>query len=365
MARRSLPPNLYERRGYYSWRHPGTREEFGLGRDRASAVAQSVEMNVHLAKLTHKPRLIDRVTGSADRSVGKWAEKYADALAKQDFAANTRRHYASLNRRMVGVLGGDTPLASVTALQVSEALEKVGVVEGKARLAQALRHFMRDSFREAAVQGWRDDNPVRDTKLAVKVEVKRARLSLEVFQRVYSVAHPWLKNAMALALVTGQRREDVSLAQFAAFHDGGWWCVQQSKKSKRAHRIFIPLELRLDAFGMSLADVLSQCRRTGAVSRYLVHQTEPYGNSAVGSRIWVDTITRRFSEALATLGLDWGDKTPPTFHELRSLSKRLYDAQGGVNTLDLLGHEDEETGEIYSDTRAESDWVRILDTRAR
>jgi integrase len=360
MARRDLPPNTYCRKGYYTWRNPQTREEFGLGRNKATAIPQAVEANIHIAKLTNKPRLIDRLTGSAERSVGAWALKYAEAHAKQDFAENTRRSYASLNRRLVTMLGEKTALKSVTALQVSEMLEAVQA-EGKARLAQALRNYARDWCREAIVQGWIDDNPVRDTKLSTTVEVKRTRLSLEVLMQVYERSRfPWLKNAIALALVTAQRREDIVAAQFSAFRDGGWWCVQESEKATHPHRLFIPLELRLDVFGMSLGDVLSQCRRTGAVSRYLVHQTRPRGNSPVGAQIWLDTLSRRFSETLAELGIDWGDRTPPTFHEIRSLSERLYAAQGGVNTQHLLGHNDASTTALYHDTRG-TEWVHILD----
>jgi hypothetical protein len=35
---RKLPANLYCRNGYYSWRHPVTRRESGIGRNRAAAV---------------------------------------------------------------------------------------------------------------------------------------------------------------------------------------------------------------------------------------------------------------------------------------------------------------------------------------
>lgn len=360
-ARRGWPPNLYERKGYFTWRHPKTREEFGLGSDKAYAINQAVAANLHL---TRQPRatLVERITGDSDRSVAAWAKRYAELLAKVERAENTRRAYASMNRRIVELLGADTTVQSVTALEVAAALERVGVTEGKARSAQALRHFMRDWFREAGVQGWCKENPVRDTKLAVKVEVRRARLSLETFRAVYARALPWLQNAMALALVGAQRREDVASARFADFHDGGWWLIQRSEKSANPHRIFIPLDLRLDAFGMSLQDVLSQCRRTGAVSRFLVHQTEPRGNSPVGSQIWIDTISRRFTDVLNTLGLDWGEKTAPTFHEIRSLSERLYAAQGGVATQHLLGHNDPETTALYHQGRGMT-WTHALDGR--
>jgi hypothetical protein len=362
-AKRGWPDNLYERKGYYTWRDPRTREEHGIGNDRLQAFQEAIEMNLHLAGLTHKVRLIDRVTGSADRSVEAWAKKYAEALAKVELADNTRKAYASMNRRLVAMLGASTTVASVTALRVSEVLEQVGVTEGKARAAQALRHFMRDWFREAVVQGWRDDNPVRDTKIIAKVEVKRARLSFEVFMAVYErVRQEWLRNAMALALVSAQRREDIAAAEFPDFRDGGWWLEQLSEKATTPHRIFIPLELRLNVFGMSLAEAVAQCRRTGVLSRYLVHQTERRGNSPVGSPIWIDTISRRFTDVIETLGLDWGKKTPPTFHEIRSLSERLYADQGGVATQHLLGHEEPETTAVYHDSRG-SEWTHALDGR--
>lgn len=367
MGRRDLPPNTYCRRGYYTWRNPNTREEFGLGRDKHRACIEAMEANVRIANLDRRPRLIDRISGDADRSVAAWGKKYSEALSKQPLADNTRRTYASHGRRVVALLGASTAVRSVTAMQVSEALERVAVVEGKARLAQAVRHFMRDWFREAVVQGWRDDNPVRDTKLSVKVEVKRARLAYDVFIGIYErTACTWLRNAMALALVSAQRREDIAMAQFSAFHNGGWWLIQRSEKATTPHRIFIPLELRLDVFGMSLADVVAQCRRTGCVSRYLVHQTEPRGNSPVGSRMWLDTISKRFSDEVELITIeheiDWGEKTPPTFHEIRSLSERLYADQGGVVTQHLLGHNDAETTAVYHDSRG-SEWVHALDGR--
>lgn len=360
-AKGNWPTNLYERGGYFSWRHPTTREEFGLGRDQKKAFDQAIEANHKIEGFKDEaPRLIHRITGEADRSVGKWNEKYQGMLAKQDYAAVTLKTYKSLGKRMVTMLKPETPMSTVTALKISEALDIIAVTEGKARLAQSVRGFMRDSFREAKVQGWFvGDNPVMDTKLSVKVEVKRARLSFEVFMQVYRATElDWLRNAMALALVSGQRREDIALAQFKAFHDGGWWCVQESEKGANQHRIFIPNELKLEVFGMSLGDVISQCRRTGVVSKHLIHQTVKRGNSPIGRHIWIDTLSHRFAEAVAGLGIDWAPKTAPSFHEIRSLSERLYAAQGGVDTQELLGHNDAATTALYHDGRG-SEWVRI------
>lgn len=353
-------PNLYERGGYYSWRNPHTREEFGLGRDKAAAIAQAIEANVHVAGLQGKPRLIDRVTGNADRSVGKWNEFYQGMLAKADFAAVTLKGYKSLGGRMVRMLGAENPLQGVDALRIAGILDTVAVGEGKARTAQALRNFMRDSFREARVQGWYTaENPVLDTKLPISVEVNRARFTWETFQVVYRhLKLEWLRNAVDLALVSGQRREDIAVARFKDFREGSWWLEQQSEKSETRHRIVIPFELRLAVFGKTLGDVVGQCRRTGVLSKHLIHQTVARGNSPVGSAIWMDTISRRFGEAVRASGLSWAPQEPPSFHELRSLAERLYAAQKGINTQELLGHNNPETTALYHDSRG-ADWVQI------
>lgn len=351
--RRDWPANLYEREGYFSWRDPRTREETGLGRiSRTEAFAQAIEANLYVAKLLNKPRLIDQLTGEADRSIGAWLEKYETILDARDppLAANTRKSYRSLSKRTRETWDPKLPVRTLNALMVSEQLEKLAAMP---RLAQAWRSFLRDSFREAIVRGWLDENPVRGIKGAV-VTVKRARLEFDVLQRAYdSCTVPWLRNAIALALVGAQRREDIVLAKVKDFRERAWWIDQ----GKTGSRIVIPFDLRLNVFGMSLGEVYQQCRATGVLSPYLIHQTGRYGNSEPGARIFKDTLSKRFSELVARLEIDWGDKSPPTFHEIRSLSERLYGAQGGVNTQELLGHKDPRSTQLYHDARGA--WVRL------
>lgn len=359
LPKRQLPPNLYERRGYYSWRDPRTREEYGLGRHRGPAIAQAVEANLRITSLLHRPRLIDRLGGSGRHTVRSWAGHYGSYLDHRELSAATRRQYASFNRRIVAMLGEQTLVKAVTALQVSEGLAAI-VAEGKERTALCFRRFARDWFREAIVQGWCDENPVRDTKIAVRVKVKRARLLLPVFMQVYEAeTAQWARDAYALALVSAQRLEDIAEAKFADFKHGGWCLRQASEKSAERHQVFIPNELRLDAFGMSLADVVKQCRGFG---QYLIRHRETRGDTRAGAKVWKATISRRFTATLASLGLDFGDKRPPTFHEIRSLSERLYADQGGVATQHLLGHTDAATTALYHDSRG-SEWVHALDGR--
>ncbi|WP_343056387.1 tyrosine-type recombinase/integrase [Paraburkholderia ultramafica] len=108
-------------------------------------------------------------------------------------------------------------------------------------------------------------------------------------------------------------------------------------RTKTGIRIAIPVELRMDAVGMSLADVIARCKATDVVSKYLIHHVRASVNSPKGSPIKLDTITASFSEARDMAGITGDDA--PTFHEIRSLSKRLHMKQGGVDIKTLLGHD--------------------------
>lgn len=349
--KRDFPDNLYESGGFYRWRHPVTRREFGLGSDRASAFKEARRANLHLAMEQPTPSLVDRISGKAD-TWGDWMDAFEKLLAKRALAENTRRTYRSLCKKARGLAEEDAPFASVTTKVIAAAL---GTLEddGKARQAQQLRSFLKDMFNDAIAEGLTKENPAIVTR-SIAVEVKRARLQFDAFMAVYEAEKVlWARNCYALALVSGQDRESCSNALFRDIRDGAWW----NERGKTGARIVLPLELRLDCVGLSLADVVKQCRTTGVVSPHLIHQTHNYGNSPVGSQIWVDTITRHFTDTLATLGLSWGDKDPPTFHEIRSLSERLYDAQGNVKTQELLGHKDAKTTALYHDARGE--WVRV------
>ena len=113
----------------------------------------------------------------------------------------------------------------------------------------------------------------------------------------------------------------------------------------------IPLALRLDALGWTLEEVLR--RRDSVVSRWVVHHVSPWGNAPAGSQVFPDRISKAFTAARALAGIpdEIGGKGAPTFHEIRSLAKRLYAAQGGVDTKALLGHSTDEVAQIYLDER--------------
>lgn len=346
---RSLPPNTRGRDGYYSWRHPETGVEYGLGRDRQAAIKEAVQANAHLA--SKRVSLVERITGAAN-TWAEWCDEFERLLGERESKPNTIRTRRSQLTRLRGCFPADKAAGRIETRDCAQVIDALKGA-GKHRTAQAFRTFLIDCFDRMIAKGWRKDNPARVLD-EVRVKVRRARLPLEVFQRLYETTQiRWLKNAMALLLVSGQDREDCAFAEFTDIRDGCWW----NERGKTGARIALPLEIRLDAFGMSLDEVVRQCRSTGIVSRHLIHQTERAKGARLGKRMHVDKITRVFKSELAKLGLDWGGKTPPTIHEIRSLSARLYKAEGRVNPQELLGHRDPRTTLIYTDGRGE--WVRV------
>jgi integrase len=76
--------------------------------------------------------------------------------------------------------------------------------------------------------------------------------------------------------------------------------------------------------------------------------------------VHIDTITRAFARArdLAGVKRETG-KTPPTFHEIRSLSIRWYTTAYGQDFAQAIaGHKDAKTTAIYRDVRG-AEWVKV------
>ena len=159
-------------------------------------------------------------------------------------------------------------------------------------------------------------------------------------------------NAMLLAIVTGQRPGDISRMKFSDIWDEHLHVEQEKTGSK----IAIPLALRCNAINWSLRDVISRCRDY-AVSPYLVHFFRTTSQAERGAQVKPRTLTMNFSKARDNADIDWGQGTPATFHEQRSLSERLYKAQG-INTKDLLGHKTQQQTDRYHDDRGKG-WTKL------
>lgn len=157
---------------------------------------------------------------------------------------------------------------------------------------------------------------------------------------------------MDLALVTGQRREDVAKMQFSHISGDRLYVTQ----IKTGMRIALLLSLTLPPAGLLLSTVIDRCRLVSR-SDFLV-SAGVRKNSPDGS-VHPDGLTKKFVAARKLSGIKFSD-TPPTFHEIRSLAGRLYKETYGKNFAQkLLGHTSEETTNMYLDERDDKAYVML------
>lgn len=341
--RRNWPRGLYEiRAGYYLWRHPDGRN-FTLGAmPLPHAIHQAMQANAHV--LASKPSLLDRLTGGTN-TVAQLLEQMPHAENK-----NTAKSLRSLDKKIARELGA-MPVNTVSVADCARFIEDEAA-QGKSRSAQALRSRLMAAFNRAVNLGWTDTNPAEPTANP-KATVERGRLTLETYRLIYEAApqvNEWLQHAMRLALITGQDRKTVAglkRSMVSTIEGERVLIVQRSKTQATNKPVAIPLRLRLDALGMTLEEALAH--RTGVVSPYYLHHVAPHSNAKPGDPVFLDRITKSFTEARKLAGVP--DEAAPTFHELRSLSKRLYERQGGIDTKALLGHASDRAANLYADPR--------------
>lgn len=361
-------PNLYPlysrkvNKVYWRYKHPVTGKFHSLGTNEAEAIAIATEANSRLAEQRTRQILAisDRIATSKGKAIttSTWLDRYQaiqdDRLESGDIKLNTYKQKAkpvSLLRERAGM----KLISSVDVRDIAQLLDEY-ITAGQPRMAQVVRSVLIDVFKEA--QHYGEVPPGYNPALATKQprrKITRQRLSLEEWQKIFDIAdarHRYMGNAMLLALVTGQRLGDISRMKFSDIWDDHLHVIQEKTGSK----IAIPLSLRLNAINWSLRDVVARCRDY-AVSPYLVHFFRTTSQAERGAQVKANTLTMNFSKARDLAGIDWGEGSPATFHEQRSLSERLYETQG-VDTQKLLGHKSPNQTAKYHDDRGK-EWAKI------
>jgi hypothetical protein len=123
-------------------------------------------------------------------------------------------------------------------------------------------------------------------------------------------------------LVTGQRREDIVTMKFTDWKDGRLHVAQG--KSGGKVRLALDGGIALSKVGMSISDVVKMCRDSVA-SPYLVHHVRHQSKAKPGHKLTGGGVGDSFSTARQAAGIAAQEgRTPITFHEIRSLSERLY-----------------------------------------
>ena len=357
--RSKWPDYLYLKRTepdpYYVWRHPQTGEEFGLGGDFKKACLEAMEANLKIASLLGNRRLVDRIDASGKGTVREWIVEFRTLLAERKLAANTIKTNNWKLRKIEETLG-DKMMERVTTKDLSDFLDQ-WIKKDQKRSAVSIRSMLDDMFRAAAGKGWVKENPVA-ALMKISAKVKRTRLSLEEFLKIHQTAAAsdrWTQRMLELAIVSAQPRECLVAWEFSDHHDGFLW----NFRGKTGAMVKLPDALTVPKLGWRLDETIRKCRDR-IVSKHLLHHVKNYAYSNVGDPIFIDTATKAFARARDASGLTWPDDVePPTLHEVRSLSLRLYrDAYGRDFAQSLAAHKEGETTDIYTDVRG-TEWTEV------
>lgn len=363
-------PNLYckldKRTGkvYWQYKHPNTGRFHSLGTDEAEAKQVANEANTIIAEqrtrqiLSVNDRLAKMKGKRTDITVTEWIDKYI-AIQEERLRNNELRpnSFRQKNKplRLFREHCGMRYLKDIETIDIAEITDAIKN-DGFSRMAQVVRIVLVDVFKEAQHAGYVPPgyNPAMATKQP-RHKVTRQRLSLEEWKSIYEAAEsmqPYLQCGMLLALVTGQRLGDICRMKFSDI----WDDMLHIEQEKTGSRLAIPLDLKCDALGLTLRDVVSKCR-DAVISKYLVHFRHSTSQATRGDSVSSSSLTTSFKKARNKCGIDWEKGTAPTFHEQRSLSERLYEAQG-VDTQKLLGHKSPQQTAKYHDDRGK-DWTVI------
>ena len=363
-------PNLYckldKRTGkvYWQYKHPTTGRFHSLGTDEAEAKQVANEANTIIAEqrtrqiLSVNDRLARMKGKRTDITVTEWIDKYIviqeERLRNNELRPNSFRQ-KNKPPRLFREHCGMRYLKDIETIDIAEITDAIKN-DGFSRMAQVVRMVLVDVFKEAQHAGYVPPgyNPAMATKQP-RHKVIRQRLSLEEWKSIYESAEtmqPYLQCGMLLALVTGQRLGDICRMKFSDI----WDDMLHIEQEKTGSRLAIPLDLKCDALGLTLRDVVSKCR-DAVISKYLVHFRHSTSQATRGDSVSSSSLTTSFKKARNKCGIEWEKGTAPTFHEQRSLSERLYEAQG-VDTQKLLGHKSPQQTEKYHDDRGK-DWTVI------
>lgn len=356
-SRRNFPPNLYiNPSGYFYFINPINGKKKGVGSDRAEAFSQARQANAAIAAL--KPSsLVDWVNGTKSITLTEWVPQYLTLwIEKSNPAEATLRNHKIYLERIAASDFSWMPLKEITTAHVSSFLDAV-VKNSGIGTAKSVRSRVQDVFRLAITKGFIDagKNPVTATYKPIG-DVLRERLSLEQFFLIRDKAPAWVANAMNLALVTGQRREDIVNMKFTDFVDGKLQIIQGKGQGKV--RIKISGTLKLKVLGVSVEEAIQLCR-DNVLSPYMVHHPKARSAGVIG-RVTCNGLSTAFSNVRNAVGIVAADgRTPPTFHELRSLSERLYRVErNGEFTQKLLGHASPDMTSEYDKLRG-TGWEEV------
>lgn len=285
------------------------------------------------------------------RTFGQWSNVYDEILSTRPICpktmANRRNSLGHLRKEL-----SDAVIRDIRPHRIAQIVRHLHTTHP--HTARRVLIEAKDCFSEAVAYGWADTNPAAPVK-HLPTPISRKRLKLEDWRLIHAYASknlpPWVSHMLVLAIVTGQRRADLGAMRFQDVHDGHLHVIQD----KTGVRLRLPLALRLDALDITLGEAIEHCAAYAKGSDFIIRKHN-------GQPLALASLSARFETAReGALGMHQGSGAPPSLHECRSLSERLYRAQG-IDTRTLLGHKRQQMTDVYNDLRGldAGEWKTLI-----
>jgi enterobacteria phage integrase len=338
-ARAGWPDNLYPNRDGYKYRHPVTRKETWMGKNKAAAFAAAKKLN---ALLTPDADLAARVL-TPEKTVSDAIKVFrTEDVPGRNWAPKTAENYESVINRIEKGIG----TRDLETLSVKDCAEFFRTVTDSPRSRQQFRLVLGWILACAVEEGWTESNPALVTR-KIRHERQRGRLTLDAYNAIWEQAPTWVRNAMDLSLLTLLRREDCCMARFTDAHDDALWIIPAKTEDSTLVKLRIELSPDLEA-------LIARCR-DDVLSPFLIHRlpekARPQHMRAEDrshhTQVLPEQLTRAFKDARDAAKIT--GKNAPTFHEIRSLGGALLREKGW--TVDqvqaLMGHGSEAMTKHY------------------
>lgn len=314
-----------------------------MGSDKGRAIASAKQLN---SILMVQDDLVSAVLGAATfESHIDWMKE--NILPEREYSKSTLDLYYLRFKQLVEAFGS-TAIEEVNLHMISSLLEKQ-----TPRVSNQLRQVAVDVFKVAMSRGLCQDNPAELTLKRVEKKARK-RLTKEQFDLIYAEAPTWLKNAMDIALITLQRREDITLMRFENIKDGHLYVVQQ--KTKKHDSGYLKIKV-----GDKLGQVLRRCRDNVA-SPFIIHRRPEKIVKRETMDHWTqikpEMVSRQFKKITDKVLSDMPSAERPTFHEIRALGIKQYKDKG-LDPQQLAGHASEIMTKNYDSGHEEIRWIEV------
>ena len=285
------------------------------------------------------------------RTLGDWAEIYLKIIQGKAIEEKSKENRVCLVKHILTSLGKDRIISFIRPHDISRMV--MSFHKDHPQLAKRIMIEAKDMFNEAVNYMWLLRSPALTIKYP-NVKVLRERLTLEQWKRIHKWScenqPPWVPRLLVLALVTAQRRSDLEKMKFQDVWDDHLHIIQDKTNA----RLALPINLKLDAINITIEQAIEDCKSYYTGTEYLLRKHN-------GHPLVQASLSARFEEAREGALPELKSLHPPSLHECRSLSERLYRKQG-INTMVLLGHRHQSMTDLYNDDRGLSagEWKTLI-----